>query len=64
MDLLIDIMSYASMFVAVSSAICAATPTPADEKFLGKWVYPVIEILALQIGSAKMLPGENPKAKK
>jgi len=52
------------MFVAVSSAICAATPTPADEKFLGKWVYPVIEILALQIGSAKMLPGENPKAKK
>ena len=64
MDLLIDIMSYASMFVAVSSAICAATPTPADEKFLGKWVYPVIEILALQIGSAKMLPGENPKPKK
>ena len=59
MDLLIDLMTYASMFVAVSSAICAATPTPADEKFLGKYVYPVIEVLALQIGKAKMLPGEN-----
>ena len=53
MELLTDLMSSAGMFVAVSSAICAATPTPKDDAFMGKYIYPVIELIALNIGKAK-----------
>lgn len=53
MEFLADLLSYAGMFVAVSSAICAATPTPKDEYVMGKYIYPVIEILALNFGRAK-----------
>ena len=35
-----------------ASAICALTPTPSDDKFIGK-VYKLIEICALVIGRAK-----------
>jgi hypothetical protein len=37
---------------AAASAICALTPTPSDDKFVGK-VYKVIETLALIVGKAK-----------
>ncbi len=53
MNVLIDLLNYASIFVAVSSAICAATPTPKDDYFLGKYIYPVIEVFALNVGKAK-----------
>jgi len=58
MEFLVDLLSYAGMFVAVSSAICAATPTPKDDLFMGKYVYPVIEILALNVGRAKEKAGD------
>ena len=48
-----DILVYASLFVTISSAICAVTPTPKDNEFMGKYVYPVIEMVALNIGKAK-----------
>ena len=38
--------------VTVASAIVAMTPTPADDKFLGK-LYKIVEALALVIGKAK-----------
>lgn len=47
------------MLIAVASAICAITPTPKDDAYLGKaksWLakfYRVIEVLALNIGKAK-----------
>lgn len=37
---------------AAASALCALTPTPADDKFVGK-VYKVIETIALLVGKAK-----------
>jgi hypothetical protein len=37
---------------AAASVICALTPTPADDKFVGK-VYKVIETIALVVGKAK-----------
>ena len=37
MDFIADILIYASLFVTVSSAICAATPTPKDNEFMGKY---------------------------
>ena len=48
-----DILVYASLFVTISSAICAVTPTPKDNEFMGKYIYPVIEMVALIIGKAK-----------
>lgn len=38
---------------AAASAICALTPTPSDDKFVGK-LYKLIEIAGLVIGRAKM----------
>ncbi|NWG46785.1 MAG: hypothetical protein HXY25_09600 [Alphaproteobacteria bacterium] len=38
--------------VTAASAVTAATPTPSDDRLLGK-LYRVIEILALNIGRAK-----------
>jgi hypothetical protein len=37
---------------AAASAICALTPTPSDDRLVGK-AYKVIETLALVIGRAK-----------
>lgn len=37
---------------AAASAIVALTPTPADDKIVGK-LYKIIEILAMVIGRAK-----------
>ena len=37
---------------AVASIITAMTPTPHDDKFLGK-LYKIIETLALVVGKAK-----------
>jgi hypothetical protein len=37
---------------AAASAICALTPTPSDDKLIGK-IYKVIETMALVIGKAK-----------
>ncbi len=55
-----DILVYASLFVTISSAICAVTPTPKDNEFMGKYIYPVIEMIALNIGKAKEGSTTNP----
>ena len=55
-----DILVYASLFVTISSAICAVTPTPKDNEFMGKYIYPVIEMVALNIGKAKEGSTANP----
>tara|TARA_E500000305_G_scaffold26796_1_gene20594 strand:+ start:1877 stop:2083 length:207 start_codon:yes stop_codon:yes gene_type:complete len=60
MDFIADILIYASLFVTVSSAICAATPTPRDDEFMGKYIYPVLETIALNIGKAKEGSTTNP----
>ena len=54
MDLIADLLIYASLFVTVSSAICAVTPTPRDNEFMGKYIYPVLETIALNIGNDDM----------
>ena len=50
---LIDIVSTLTTLSVIASAVCAATPTPKDDAFLAKWVYPMIEALALNVGKAK-----------
>tara|TARA_R100001129_G_C5288023_1_gene238864 strand:- start:40 stop:246 length:207 start_codon:yes stop_codon:yes gene_type:complete len=60
MSFIADLLIYASLFVTISSAICAVTPTPKDNEFMGKYIYPVIEIVALNIGKAKDGATTNP----
>jgi len=60
MDLIADLLIYASLFVTISSAICAVTPTPKDDEFMGKYIYPVLETIALNIGKAKDGATTNP----
>ena len=52
MNLLTDLIAYATLFVTISSAICAVTPTPKDDIWIGK-LYKFIDLLALNIGKAK-----------
>jgi hypothetical protein len=46
-----------SLIVTIASAIAALTPTPKDDKFIGK-LYKIIDVCALNIGKAKE---ETPK---
>ena len=50
---LIEIVSTLTTLSVIASAVCAATPPPKDDAFLAKWVYPMIEALALNVGKAK-----------
>ena len=41
-----------SVLVTIASAIAAITPTPKDDKFIGK-LYKIVDVCALNIGKAK-----------
>ena len=60
MDLIVNIVAWVTAIVTCSSIIAAITPTPKDDAFLGKYVYPVIELIALNIGKAKEGNTTNP----
>tara|TARA_Y100000114_G_scaffold5995_1_gene4846 strand:- start:845 stop:1033 length:189 start_codon:yes stop_codon:yes gene_type:complete len=53
-DIVINIVSVITSIVCAASLIAAITPTPKDDELLGK-LYKGIEILALNIGKAKMI---------
>ena len=50
---IITIFNCITAVVTAASVICAATPTPKDDAFLAKYIYPIVEIAGLQIGKAK-----------
>jgi len=50
---LMEIINIVCAVSVVASAVCAATPTPKDDEIYAKYVYPVIEALALNFGKAK-----------
>jgi len=50
---LIEIVTTLTTLSVIASAICAATPTSKDDLFMSRYVYPVIEALALNVGKAK-----------
>jgi len=45
--------------VPVFSLIVSLTPTPRDDGIWGRWLYPIIEKLAMQFFKAKQKPGDN-----
>ena len=52
MELIMNIVSYATIIVTVASIIAASTPTPKDDVWIGK-AYKFLEVLALNVGKAK-----------
>jgi|TARA_R110000824_G_scaffold399518_3_gene605070 hypothetical protein len=55
--MLIMIALIISVIVTVASAIAALTPTPKDDKWIGK-LYKIIDVFALNIGKAKNKAGK------
>ena len=49
----VEIVATISTLSVIASAICAATPTPKDDLFFAKYIYPFVEILAVNVGRAK-----------
>ena len=52
MELIISLVSYATIIVTVASIVAASTPTPKDDVWIAK-LYKFIDILAINIGKAK-----------
>ena len=50
-----NLISIVTTIVCAASFIAAVTNTPKDDELLGKF-YKTIELLALNVGKAKMLP--------
>jgi hypothetical protein len=44
--------------IAAASAVAALTPTPRDDKIVGK-LYKIVDLLALNVGFAKRLPANR-----
>lgn len=50
--MLVDLVGTITLIVTIASLIAASTPTPKDDKWMGK-LYKLIDLLALNIGKAK-----------
>lgn len=50
---LLDIIGIIALIVFTASVVAALTPTPSDEKWLGKIYKWTIDLCALNIGKAK-----------
>ena len=57
MDIISLIIGVIPIVVTAASAIAALTPTPKDDRIIGK-LYKIIDLLALNVGQAKRRPGE------
>ena len=52
MDIVMNIVTWVTLIVTVSSLIAATTSTPKNDVWIGK-IYKFIDMLALNIGKAK-----------
>jgi len=52
MDILVNMVTWVTLIVTVSSLIAATTSTPKDDIWIGK-IYKFIDMLAINIGKAK-----------
>lgn len=52
MDIVMNMVTWVTLIVTVSSLIAATTSTPKDDVWIGK-IYKFIDMLALNIGKAK-----------
>jgi|TARA_R110000796_G_scaffold84825_5_gene184484 hypothetical protein len=54
-DFIIEVVGVISAVVCGASFVASVTATPKDDELIGK-LYKIIEVLALNVGRAKMLP--------
>ena len=59
MEFISNLFSTITAIVCIASLIAAMTETPADDDLLGK-LYKAIEVLAINIGKAKMQAPNKP----
>ena len=52
MELITTIIQNIPYLIAAASAIAAATPTPKDDKIIGK-LYKIVDLFAINFGYAK-----------
>ena len=52
MDIIVNIVTWVTAIVTISSIIAASTPTPKDDVWIGK-IYKLVDMLAMNIGKAK-----------
>ena len=58
METFANIYAIVVTVISVSSLIAAMTPTPKDDMWIGK-LYKLIDLMALNIGKAKMKAGDK-----
>ena len=58
MEMIGNLIGIAMMVISGASIIAAITPTPKDDVWIGK-LYKLIDLCALNIGRAKMKPGDK-----
>ena len=61
LSLLSRILAVFWLLVPVFSLIVALTPTPRDDVWWGKYIYPALEWLALNVLNAKHKPDKTPQ---
>ena len=49
---LTEIITYITAIISGASIIAAVTPTPKDDKFIGK-IYKLVDLFAFNVGKAK-----------
>ena len=54
-DFIIEVVGVISAVVCGASFVASVTATPKDDELIGK-LYKIVEVLALNIGKAKMAP--------
>ena len=54
-DFIIEAIGVISAIVCGASFVASVTATPKDDELIGK-LYKIVEVLALNIGKAKMVP--------
>tara|TARA_R110002012_G_scaffold118628_2_gene267542 strand:+ start:286 stop:468 length:183 start_codon:yes stop_codon:yes gene_type:complete len=59
--MILDIIGIIAIIVFIASVIAALTPTPSDEKWIGKAYKWTIDLCALNIGKAKELAQQKAK---
>lgn len=59
MSVLVKVIAVLWILVPVFSLIVSLTPTPRDDAWWGKYIYPALELLAMNFLKVKQKPGDN-----
>ena len=58
MDFIMNLVQGVTAVIAAASIIAAVTPTPKDDKWIGK-LYSLIDLAAMNVGFAKQKPSDK-----